>query len=170
MCRTVDLHAIYDAHFDYVWHTLRRLGIRHEDCEDLAHDVFLVVHRRAKDFDNERPMKPWLFGISYRVVADFRRLAKHSREVFSDAEHLDERPDAEATLEQKRKLALCDRALAKIDLERRAVLVLHDIDGEPVPQVAEALGIPLNTAYSRLRVAREEFAAAARRLERESAR
>jgi len=57
------------------------------------------------------------------------------------------------------------RALQEVDLEQRAVLILADIDEQPIPLVAESLGIPLNTAYSRLRVARLRFAAAVRRLQ-----
>ena len=50
-----------------------------------------------------------------------------------------------------------------IDVGRRAVLVLHEIEEMTAPEIAESLSLPINTVYSRLRLARQEFAAAAAR-------
>jgi len=65
----------------YVWKTLRRLGVPPQDLEDLVHDLFVVVHRHLGDYDPTRPVRPWLFGIAVRIVADFRRSARNVREV-----------------------------------------------------------------------------------------
>jgi RNA polymerase sigma-70 factor, ECF subfamily len=160
-----DMGAIFDDHFDYVWNTLRRLGVRDVDLEDLSHEVFLKVHGRLDDYDAARPMRPWLFGFAYRVAADHRRLARHRLEVLgAPVEAVDPVRPPDERIEADEERVLVDAALAQMSFERRAVLVLHDVEELPVPAIAEELGIPLNTAYSRLRLAREELAAAVKRL------
>ncbi len=159
---------VYERERDYVWRSLRRLGVPERHLEDVAHDVLVVVHRKLDDYQPARPLRPWLFGIALRVASDFRRSAKNARETpRDDLEGVDESPHArgaDAMLEEAQGRALVYRALDTLDDDRRAVFVLHEIDGEAVPAIAEALSIPVNTAYSRLRVAREEFAASVRRL------
>jgi RNA polymerase sigma-70 factor, ECF subfamily len=158
-----EMGTVFEEHFGYVWNSLRRLGVREADLEDLAHEVFLKVHANLRKFDPARPMRPWLFGFAYRVAADHRRLARNRLEVTGvHAEAIDSAPGADDRLEAAEQKAFLVRALSEMDLDRRAVLVLHDVDGVPVPEIAGALSIPLNTAYSRLRLAREELAHAVR--------
>jgi RNA polymerase sigma-70 factor, ECF subfamily len=163
--------ALFTAELAWMWTTLRRLGVRPADLEDVTHDVFLTVYRKLDVYDAERPLRPWLFAFAYRAASDYRRLARHREEPTEDI------PEPEASfargdemLERKQESALVHAALAQIDLDRRAVLVAHEIDGTPMKDVAAALGIPLNTAYSRLRIAREELTAAVRRLTATSSR
>jgi RNA polymerase sigma-70 factor (ECF subfamily) len=150
----------------YVWHSLRRLGIRPSDLEDLTQEVFLRAFRSFADYDRARPLRPWLFSIAYRLAADHRSLARHRYEVGADpaTETADPMPGPEENLEAKRARDLTARALEAIALDRRAVFVLHELNGHSVPELAEALDVPLNTAYSRLRLARAEFAKEVRRL------
>lgn len=156
-----DLSAIFDQHFDYVWNTLYRLGVRAADLEDLAHEVFLKVHARLDDYDEERPIRPWLFGFAYRVASDHRRLARHRVEVLGLAvDPVDPVRPADETVHAGEERELVAAALEMIAIERRAVLLLHDAEEVPVPAIARELGIPVNTAYSRLRIARTELAAA----------
>lgn len=156
---------VYETQRDYVWRSLRRLGIPDRFLEDVAHDVFVVVHRSLHAYDPARPIKPWLFGIAFRVASDFRRKAQNAREHLDDAlEPLDGAPTAEQEVAAHEARALLARALDALEPDRRAVFILHDIDGEPVPAIAEALEIPTNTAYSRLRLARSELAVALRRV------
>jgi RNA polymerase sigma-70 factor (ECF subfamily) len=156
-----EIGAVFDEHFDYVWNTLRRLGIRESDLEDLSHEVFLKVHARLDQYDASRPMRPWLFGFAYRVAADHRRLARHRLEVLgAPVEAVDPMVAPDERIEADEERALVEAALGELDLDRRAVLVLHDVDEVPIPAIAQELGIPVNTAYSRLRLARHELAAA----------
>lgn len=156
-----DLSAIFDDHFDFVWNTLQRLGVRPADLEDLAHEVFIKVHARFDDYDPSRPIRPWLFGFAYRVAAAHRRLVRHRVEVFGHAvEPIDPLRLPDESVEALEENALVRDALDAVDFDRRAVLLLHDGEDVPVPAIAAELGIPVNTAYSRLRVAREEFSAA----------
>ncbi len=159
----VDFRAVYAAEFGYVWNTLRRLGVQARDLEDLCHDVFVVVFRNLDAYDARRPMRPWLFGIAFRVASDYRRSARHRREVPREPTDVPSpSPAADDLVMRRERQHLVVRALEALERGRRAVFVMHDIDGHVMPDIAAALGIPLNTAYSRLRLARADFAAAVR--------
>ena len=105
-----------------------------------------------------RPLRPWLFGFAVRIARDFRALARHRHE-FADAtsDVRDLSPIAEQLLIESEGLSLALQALEALDNDERAVFVAHELDELPIPEVAEALGIALNTAYSRLRRARSKF-------------
>lgn len=158
--QTADFATLYRSELSYVWKTLRRLGAPTADLEDLVHDVFVVVHRHLADYDPTRPLRPWLFGIALRVVSDFRRLGRNLREVPGPApEPVGNEPSPEQRLQGKEARALLMKALDELDLDRRAVFVLHELDEQTMPEIATTLSIPLNTAYSRLRLARADVAA-----------
>lgn len=154
--------ALFEAHFAYVWRSLLRLGAPRRDAEDLAQDVFVIVHRRLADYDRERPIKPWLFGIAYNVVRDYRRRAGHQRE------HLTETPmdvgREDPGLRALDSVQLVHQALLRLPHERRAVFVLYELDHVAMKEIGEVLAIPVDTAYSRLRKAREEFREAVAKL------
>ena len=159
-----DLEAFYEAELSYVWNTLRRLGVPNGDLEDVAHDVFQVALERLPSFDEARPLRPWIFGIALRIAARFRRRPGHTREVATaspEAVDEDRRPDEAASAMQEQ--ALVAAALQALDLDRRAVVILHDLDGQTMPEIASALGLRLNTAYSRLRLGRADLVATLRR-------
>lgn len=160
--------AVYRAHFSFVWRTLARMGVREAELEDAAQEVFMVVHRRLADtYDPSRPLRPWLGGIAVRVAVAERRRARHRRE------HLTDRPQAgraatlptpDGVMAQRQRAARVREALACLDPDRRAVFVMFEMEDLPCTDIADALGVPVNTVYSRLRVARQRFAAAVRRL------
>lgn len=151
---------IYRTELPYVWNFLRRLGIRQQgDLEDLAQEVFFKAFRGLHRFDPTRPLRPWLLGIAFRVAADFLALAKHRRETLGepfDVADESRGPEDLAAAAQDRRRVLA--AIQAIGLDRRPVFVMHELNGHTAPEIAEALGLPLNTVYSRLRVARAEFA------------
>jgi RNA polymerase sigma-70 factor (ECF subfamily) len=158
--------AIFEAESSYVLNSLRRLGVFERDLDDLTHDVFLAVHLRFGEYDPSRPVRPWLFAFAVRVAAAYRRRARHRLEVIDGAEEaVDERAGpAEEQIVSREDRRLVIEALDALELDRRAVLVMHDLDGESMPEIARSLSIPLNTGYSRLRLARAEFEAALKRL------
>ena len=158
-----ELHEVFRAEASYVWNTLRRLGVRTADLEDVTHDVFMVVHRKWDDFDPARPVRPWLFGIALRVASDYRRSARVQRErVTDDVDREAHGPSTEEQVEQARRRALVITALDALSDEQRVVFVRHELEGAAMPEIATEAGIPINTAYSRLRLARERFVAAVR--------
>ncbi|MGM0575606.1 MAG: RNA polymerase sigma factor [Myxococcota bacterium] len=157
--------AIYAGEFEYVWRTLRRLGVRDRDMEDLAHDVFVVVYRTLGRYDRERPVRPWLFGIAFRVVSDYRRRARFSREIPVDRDDaVSGAPAPDEEVERRDRRALVLAALEELPMPQRAVFVSHELEGLTVPEIAAGLSVPENTCYSRLRLARRKFAEAVRRL------
>jgi RNA polymerase sigma-70 factor (ECF subfamily) len=161
----VDFTYIFGEHFDYVWFTLRRFGVAARDLDDVAHDVFVLVYQHLDKYDPGRPIRPWLFGFAYRAASDYRRLARHRVEILDEpSEGVDAAPSAIDRAASRQALDLVWTALEQLDLDRRAVFVLHDVEGYSVPEVADALDVPLNTAYSRLRIAREQFTKTMQRL------
>ena len=161
----VKFRALYDAEIHFVWNRLQRLGVPSRDVPDAAHEVFIVVHKLFAEIDWSRPLRPWLFAISVRVAAQYRRKSANKNEVLTDEQHESQvNASAEQQLESREKRALIEEALRSIDIDRRPVFMLHELDETPIPEIAKLLDIPLNTAYSRLRLAREEFNAAVKRL------
>ncbi|MEM6296982.1 MAG: RNA polymerase sigma factor [Myxococcota bacterium] len=148
------LADLYDAQLAWVLATLRRLGIPDAEVDDVAHELFLVVHRKLSAYDRARPLRPWLFGIAYRVARDhLRRGSARLRMVQSIRPA--EAVDLELQTEARQQLERIQRALDSLDYERRATFVMHELDGFSVPEIADVLGCPLNTLYSHLRRARK---------------
>lgn len=156
----------YQRELDYLLRTLKRLGVGPVDIEDLAQDVFLILHRNWQQYDPTCSLRPYLFAIAFRVASSHRR--RRWREVplpVVDGPDSALCPDGLLEADQARNVVL--KVLQNIPLPRRAVLVMHDLDDVPVQIVATALSIPLFTAYSRLRTARREIRSAiVRRQER----
>lgn len=155
-----DFAAAYDAEFEGVWVYLRRLGVPAADVEDAVHDVFVVAHRRYATYDATRPLRPWLLGIAFRVAAQWRRRRRPEvgvDEPGRDVPAAGETP--EAALETREVRTQLQAALDGLDLSQRAVVVMHDLHGISVPDIAEELDVPLNTVYSRLRLGRAKVAA-----------
>lgn len=149
---------LYRGHAAFVWRTLRRFGVPEASLEDAMQDVFLVAHRRLRDFDGASP-RAWLAAIARRVAADTRRRTRQhpvcDRESHHDlalARQAFERSHEERGRESAAKLV--HRLMECLDDERREVFVLAELEGMSMPEVAEALEVKLNTAYSRLRSAR----------------
>lgn len=158
----LDFDSVYHDHFDFVWRSLRRLGVPESASDDAAQDVFVIAHRGLSRFRGDSSVRTWLFAIAYRVARKHRPKAG---EVELDAEAL---PDLSTRSPQDLTLAeearqLLYRILGSLDEERRAVFILAELEGMSAPEIAEALGVKLNTVYSRLRLARADFQAEVRR-------
>jgi RNA polymerase sigma-70 factor, ECF subfamily len=153
----------FEAEFDFVYRALRRHGVNEIDAEDLTQDVFLVMWRRWDEYDSDRPLRPWLAGIAFKVAHEFH---KRSWRVVprGTLDRRDERPQAEEQVASASARALVMRALGNIPDKYRSVIVMHDLDGVSMHDIAADLAVPLFTAYSRLRLAREAFAKAVQRM------
>ena len=157
-----ELLRVFETQFDYVYRSLRRYGLSAVDAEDLSQEVFLVLWRRRDSYDPRRPLRPWIAGITYRIVQEHRR--QRAREVL--AEHLDRTdeapgPDDQVASAHARRMVL--QALSGVPAKQRVVLVMHDLDGMAIREVAGALALPLFTTYSQLRAGRRAFAKHVRR-------
>lgn len=159
-----ELAAIYDEYFDFVWRSLRRLGVAAGLLEDALQDVFLVVHRRLAEFEQRSSLKTWLFGICLRVASDYGRRGR-GRPLGAELGDLAD-PHAPDPLEQAARseaVAFLDRQLDALDPDKRAVFILGELEGMSCPEIAEAVGANVNTVMSRLKAARALFEAAVRR-------
>ena len=158
--------AVYQKELDYLFETLQRLGASPREIEDLAHEVFLVLLRNWSDLDLSRPFRPYLFAIAFRVVCAHRR--RRRREVpygYVDAQ--DHAIGPEESLQSKESTRLLRVALDMVPLPRRAVVVMHDLDGFSIVEVAAQLSLTRFGVYTRLRKGRKELASALRRMLRE---
>ena len=161
------LRRLVDANFDFIWRTLRRLGVPEADVDDAAQQVFLVVSRKLPliDPNNERS---FLFGTALRVASDVRRARRRRREEPGlepgGADHFDTGPGPEDIVAQRRARALLDAVLEAMPADLQTVFVLFELEELPTPDIASLLGIPVGTVASRLRRAREEFQDRAKRL------
>jgi RNA polymerase sigma-70 factor (ECF subfamily) len=159
----------YDREIDYLFETLRRLGAGPREIEDLAQEVFVVLHRNWQALDSSRPLRPYLFGVAFRIVCAHRR--KRAREIpFPGLDAEDGGRSPEGLLQSKESVALLMAGLDRVPLPRRAVLVMHDLDGVPIADIAKRLSISRFGAYARIRKARRELAVAVRRISKEARR
>ncbi len=171
--RPLDLVAVHDLHASFVWCSLQRLGVRDPDLDDVFQEVFIVVHKRLHTFDGSSLLTTWLFGVCLRVAAAHRRRAWFRRETPTD-----ELPDAEDAssrrpdelLAARQARALVARALDRLDLDKRAVFVMFEIDEVPSAEIAAMLGVPEGTVWSRLHAARKQFQAALARIQAKTGR
>jgi RNA polymerase sigma-70 factor (ECF subfamily) len=158
----------FERHFSMVWRSLRRLGVSANALDDAAQDVFLVLHRRWLDFQHQSSLKTWIYGIALRVASDHKRRARRERarwspepvEIESTLESPNESPDR--IYQQREASRLLHEALGQLDDKERQIVVFVDLEEGSVVDAAEALGINLNTAYSRLRRGRQSFEKALR--------
>lgn len=145
-----------------MFRSLQRLGVRPADLEDVFQEVFLVVHKRLHTFDGTSALTTWLFGVCLRVAAAHRRKAWFRREVPADDSIEDareapasERPDEALAARQAR--ALVRQVLDRMDIDKRAVFVMFELDQLPSEEIATILGVPIGTVWSRLHAARKQF-------------
>lgn len=161
---------IFAEEFSYVWGSMRRLGVAPRDLEDVTQELFIQVYRKMDAYDPARPIRPWLFAFAVRAASDYRRLVRHRVEILGEPAttsapiSLEPAPDQRLDQQETERLVLA--ALETIPIERRAVLIAFELDEQPMKDIAEALAVPLFTAYSRLRQARVEFEQAVRRIEK----
>ncbi len=149
--------AVYETYFDFVWASAHRFGIEPPEMEDLVQDVFIVIHSRVHTLQNPQALRSWIYGIVRRTASNYRRAkSTHARPSSHDSSR-DESPDP-TPLEQTERNAkreLLVSLLNQLDEPKREIFALVEIHELSVPEAAELLGIPLNTAYSRLRAARQ---------------
>ena len=163
---------VYGEHFPFVWRSVRRLGVNPSAVDDVVQEIFLVVHRRLAEFEARATMKTWLFGIVLRVVRQHRRTLRRKPAQLGGMANVDpevdrvhdesERGPHERAAEREAVQTL-HAILDELEDEKREVFVLAELEQMNAPDISCALGIPVNTVYSRLRLARHAFAAAAAR-------
>ena len=154
--------VVYEEYFDLVWSAVRQLGASNEAIDDLVQEVFVVIHARLNTVQQIESLRSWVYGVARRTMSTYRR-SRRSRnasgaeyaEVASWIEPLPPTPHDMSVLADRRRLLL--KLLGELDESKREVFSLSEIEGFTAPEIAEALEIPVNTVYSRLRAARQTF-------------
>jgi len=151
---------IYARHARFVWRIARAFGVPAEAIEDAVQDVFIVVHRRLPEFEGRAAITTWLFAITRRVALAHRRRGARCEPIVAEPVGT---TDVFAAISSAQASAIVAGILDGMDDDKRAVFALVELEQLSVPEVAQLLELNLNTAYSRLRLARAEFDAAVRR-------
>lgn len=155
---------MYATHAAFVWRSVRRLGVRPGDVEDVCQEVFLVAHKKLSQFEGGS-VRAWLFAIALRNAADYRKRAHVRREATGDSvPEIAIAETASGELDRARARVLLDEILERLDEPKRAVFVLFELEQMPMTEIAAAVECPLQTAYSRLHAARDEVKSAIERL------
>ena len=160
--------SIYREYFDFVWASARRLGVEPAAVDDIVHDVFIVIHDRLHTLKRSEALRSWIYGIVRRTVSDYRRSQRvrmasgHKLACEADAPCAATPADIAA---QNEKVKLLYSLLEELDVQKREIFMMVELDELAVPEAAEILEIPVNTAYTRLRAARQAFDKALARYE-----
>ena len=163
---------IYVSHFDYVWASLRRLGVRTEDAQDVAQKVFVATHLKLPEFERRSTIRTWLFRVCLHAASQYRRSAPIRREVATSPAEMDDLWDRQESIDEaghehseaQERVAVAEALLNKLPEPQRLVFVLFELEEMSGAQIAKLLGISLGTVRSRLRLARERFSRGAKRL------
>jgi RNA polymerase sigma-70 factor (ECF subfamily) len=166
----IDFTSVFRAHAAYAWRLLRRLGVAERDAHDVCHDVFIIIHRRLAHIRAQSSVRSFVYSVCVRAASDYRRSARVRRERLSDDSVVDagatprsEMPDK--VVEHRRLTAFLMAHLERMEDAKREVFVLYEMDELTMAEVAEIVGCPPQTAYSRLHAARKEIRAAFARWE-----
>jgi RNA polymerase sigma-70 factor, ECF subfamily len=168
-CQRLDFDEVYETHFDFVWRSLRLLGIPDESVEDATQDTFSIVSRQLARFEGRSTLRTWLFAILHRVASNYRRTRRRKQSQLtplSDMAGNGPGPDAHAEAVEAARLV--ERFCASLDPARRALFVLAVLEELPATEVATTLGLPVKKVYARVHALREGLrsALAAREVER----
>ena len=152
-----EFDAVYRAHAAAVWRALSGLGVRGADVHDACQEVFVVVHRRLHEFDGRHKVGTWIHAICVNVARAWRRRAAKREPLTDDDSSLVSDDDPERAASARQSAEALRRLLDALDDDKRAVFVLYEVGEMSMREVAEALGCPLQTAYSRYHAARKQL-------------
>lgn len=152
----LDFRKVYADHFDYVWRSLRLLGVADEGIEDAIQDTFSVVLRQLDRFEGRSSLKTWIFAILHRVAANHRRTRARKQDKLEPFEELKaEGPAPDAQAEAAEVARLIERFCASLEPERRSLFVLAVLEETPAAEVAATLGLSVTKVHSRVHTLRE---------------
>ncbi len=160
--------AVFRDEHDFVWRTLRHWGVPDAALDDATQDVFVVVHRRLADFDGRAPLRSWLIGIARRVASRHRNrsaVRSHREAPLEVVDPVSAAPGPHTSAIRVEAVDFVAGFLDELPPKLRGVFQLCEIEGMSAPEVADVLRVPVNTVYSRLRLARARFERALHRRE-----
>ena len=165
-CRSGDRtawRALYDRYSAIVYRFLAAFGVPPEEREDACQEVFVAVYRSLTHFRGDARLSTWI----YRIAARYASRAARRRRVRTMLSSMLLReplpPPSPDASERTERLRMLDELIAKLSPKKKLVLVLFEIEGLPIEEVAQIAQCPENTAWSRLHYARAELMAMARK-------
>ena len=157
MAAVPSLAHIFEQHAPFLWRALIGLGVPARDAQDLCQEIMITVHRRLPQFDGVS-LRGWLYGICVRVASDYRRSARIRREIVTDTQPEEASvTDPVETLDRERQIRRLLSGLSRLDEPKRVAFLLFEIEELTLAEVAEAVGAPIQTVYSRIKAAREQM-------------
>ena len=145
---------IFREHHTFVWRVVRRLGVPPSAVDDVVQEVFVVLHRRHAELQLQGSVRGLLYGIARKVAKRHRDKAA-ARPALSLVEPA-QAAGQEDRVELQEKAAVVREALDAMDEDKRVTFMLAVVEGMSIPEVAEAQNVNVNTAYSRLRAAKQQ--------------
>jgi RNA polymerase sigma-70 factor (ECF subfamily) len=160
-----DFESVYEHNFDFVWRSVAYRGVPAALMDDVVQEVFLVVHRKLPEFEGRSTLRTWLTGIIRKVARDQLRKKSHLPSGDElDVETQSAAPSPVEVLERRRAADTLEEILERMSEDQREAFVLLEIEGMSGKEIAEAVGVPENTVWSRVRAARGIFNAGLARL------
>jgi RNA polymerase sigma-70 factor (ECF subfamily) len=168
--QTVSFDAVYDEYFPFVWRTARRLGVPEGCLEDVCQDVFFALHRRLADFAGRSSMRTWVFGFTLNVVQVYHRSQRRKNvshravgDLLDPDTLFDDCCAADERLGRAQAVRCACQTLAEIPQEHRDVFVMANVEGMSAAEISREFQLNVNTVYTRLRSARQQFKRLVRR-------
>lgn len=152
------VHALFRENYKQIWRLLRRFGVPEANADDASQKVFLILSERIDDV-REGSERAFLYGTAFRVASGLRRVSHREKPTDLADERRSSLPRPDELADRKQARDLLDRLLARMDDDLRTVFILYELEGFTAPEIADFIAIPLGTAASRLRRARERFRA-----------
>ena len=145
--------SLYERHSALVFRFLSALGVRDPEREDACQDVFLAVYRSLPSFRGEAQLSTWIYRITARTTGKMIQKRK-LRSALTSTLTSEPPPAPPDPTERAARSLLLDRMLDKLNPKKRLVLVLFELEGVPVEEIARIADCPTNTVWSRLHHAR----------------
>lgn len=166
----IGAEELFRSHASFVAGLLRRLGIAERDVADVVQETFLLAHRKGGFVPGRAKPRTWLAAIAVRLAAQHRRRRRPDLAPSIVEEAMTPAADPAEDVELREALHRVDRALDALTFAQRVVFVLYEVEGHGCTAIADTLGLPVGTVYSRLHKARELFRRAHARLGDEEVR
>jgi RNA polymerase sigma-70 factor (ECF subfamily) len=164
-CREGDGRAFREIFRRYrvdVTRLLHRMVGRSAELEDLLQEVFVQVHRSIKSFRAESRLSTWIYRVAVNVALMHRRAAKSRPFIVPTRDEpllLDDAPPPDEELSRRRRVEALYRLLDRVSEKKRAVYVLHELEGMSPNEISKVVGAPVLTVRTRLFYARREVLA-----------
>jgi RNA polymerase sigma-70 factor (ECF subfamily) len=160
VAHVLDIDELYATHARFLTRVLVRLVGDGAHADDLLQETFIIAHRKRASFDGRSAVRTWLYGIAVRLAMRHRRgkgRFLRALGLYADEPAAQVAPAPDHDLERARAAAIVRDALDDLPFKQREVFVLYELEELDGAAIAELLGIPVNTVWTRLHHGRKRF-------------